>query len=110
VLLHAVYQSMSRDIMSYNFKTTLLGAMNLMLDFELDEDSVPYAVPIHMAAGALPSPPIPSLLCPLPCQPGVYSCLPCRLRRRVLSTQSFRVMEKKAMPTATLRSVSDHLC
>ena len=35
--------------------------MNLMLDFELDEDSVPYAVPIHMAAGALPSPPIPSL-------------------------------------------------
>ena len=35
--------------------------------------------------------------------PGAYSCLPCRLRRRVLSTQSFRVMEKKAMPTATLR-------
>ena len=43
--------------------------MNLMLDFELDEDSVPYAVPIHMAAGALPSPPIPSLLYPVPCKP-----------------------------------------
>ena len=37
------------------------GAMNLMLDFELDEDSVPYAVPIHMAARAVPGPPIPSL-------------------------------------------------
>lgn len=29
---------------------------------ELDKDSVPYAVPIHMAAGALPSPPIPPFL------------------------------------------------
>lgn len=29
---------------------------------ELDKDFVPYAVPIHMAAGALPSPPIPSFL------------------------------------------------
>ena len=32
----------------------------------------------------------------------IYS-LPCLLRRRVLSTQSFRVMEKKAMPKATLQ-------
>lgn len=35
--------------------------------------------------------------------PSLYSCLPCLLRRSVLSTQSFRKMEKMAMPTAMLR-------
>lgn len=35
--------------------------------------------------------------------------LPCLLRRRVLSTQSFLPREKKAMTTATLRYKSDHL-
>jgi hypothetical protein len=34
--------------------------------------------------------------------------LPCLLRRRVLSTQSFLPREKKAMTTATLRYRSDH--
>jgi hypothetical protein len=69
-------------------------------DSELDRDLVLDDVPIHMAPE-----PATSLLIPLHSSrvPSIYCCFPCLLRRRVLSTQSFRVIEKKAATTATLR-------
>jgi hypothetical protein len=65
-----IHHHVGHNIINYSFKPNM-AQMDLMLDFELDEDSVPYAVPIHMAAGALPSPPIPSSLYPVPSQPDV---------------------------------------
>jgi hypothetical protein len=78
-----------------------------MLDSELDKDVVPYAVPIHMAAGALPNLPIPSL-CVFRSEPLLHLALP--LEAEGLVDPQFPGNGEDGHGDSDAANVSDHLC
>jgi hypothetical protein len=78
-----------------------------MLDSELDEDVVPYAVPIHMAAGALPNSPIPSLYV-FRSEPLLHLALP--LEAEGLVDPQFSGNGEDGHGHGDAANVSDQLC
>jgi hypothetical protein len=78
----------------------------LIFDSELNENMVPYAVPIHMAAGALPNSPIPSL-CVLCSKHLIHLALP--LEAEGLVDPEFPGDGEEGHADGDAANVSDHL-